>query len=143
MPWRKRFLTLLFEVAEIEVWPFWKLPGDRAEVAEVLDRAEYTVHLDAIRDSTFSVVLNEKEIKAAASIDMPRSVRVPVLPAEVRRAREHPDIRIARRAQKIADLARGISERSVEIGIRRTLLAQARRLEGLARARVDELEKKR
>lgn len=132
-----------FEVAEIKVWPFWELPGKSKEVAKVLNRAEYTVSREAIENSTFEVVLNERKIKEAALIKMPRPMRVSVLPQEVRRAREHPDIRIARRAQTIADLARGISERAVAIGIRRTLLAQARRLEGLARARVDELERKR
>ncbi len=126
-----------FEVAEIEMWPFWEIDG---KPKEVLSRAEYAVYTLAVRNSTFSVILNETEIRAAGDIAMPRSVRVSVLPDEVRQSREHPDIRIARRARTIASLARGISERDVEIGIRRTLLAQAQRLEHLARARVEELE---
>ena len=60
-----------------------------------------------------------------------------------RRKREHPDIRLARRARTIANLARVISERKVKIGIRVTLWRQARRLEKLARKRVDSFSKKK
>ncbi|MFA7332800.1 MAG: hypothetical protein WC130_00725, partial [Kiritimatiellia bacterium] len=55
------------------------------------------------------------------------------------RQRKHPDVRIARRATTIANLARVISERDVSDGLRRTLLTQARRLERLAAQRVQEL----
>ena len=47
-------------------------------------------------------------------------------------------MRIARRASTIAALARVISERKVAKGLRRTLLTQARRLERLAKQRLDE-----
>lgn len=119
-----------FEVAEIEMWPFWNLTSNDAD--EILDRAEYAVYQKALQDSNFSVVLNEKDIRPAEDIGLPKSVRVSVLPAQLRKSREHPDIRLARRAQTIANLARVISERSVRPGIRRTLWAQARRLEHLA-----------
>ena len=125
-----------FEVAEIEMWPFWKLV--KADADETLDRAEYTVYQKALRESRFCVVLNEKDIKPADEIILPKSVRVSVLPAELREQREHPDIRLARRARTIANLARVISERSVQPGIRRTLWAQARRLEHLAKTRLEE-----
>lgn len=49
------------------------------------------------------------------------------------------DIRIARRASTIANLARVISERDVSGGLRRTLLTQARRIERLASQRLKEL----
>lgn len=127
-----------FEVAEIEMWPFWEI--DKAKADETLDRAEYTVYLHALRQSRFNVVLNEKDIKPADSIDLPKSVRVSILPADLRRMREHPDICLARRARTIANLARVISERSVRTGIRRTLWAQARRLEHLAKTRLEEFE---
>lgn len=127
-----------FEVAEIEMWPFWEL--DRVNADEILDRAEYTVYLSALRQSRFNVILNEKDIKPADSIDLPRSIRVSILPADLRRMREHPDIRLARRARTIANLARVISERSVRTGIRRTLWAQACRLEYLAKTRLEEFE---
>ena len=125
-----------FEVAEIEMWPFWDL--EKAEADETLNRAEYTVYQKALRVSKFSVVLNEKDIKPADDIVLPKSVRVPVLSSELRVKREHPDIRLARRARTIANLARVISERSVSPGIRRTLWAQARRLEHLAKTRLEE-----
>ncbi len=104
-----------FEVAVIEMWPFWDLKS--AEADETLNRAEYTVYQKALRDSKFSVILNEKDIKPADSIDLPISVRVCVLPIALREKREHPDIRLARRAQTIANLARVISERKVTPGI--------------------------
>jgi hypothetical protein len=50
--------------------------------------------------------------------------------------RDHPDTRIARRAQTLAALAKGISERKVGLGIRRTLLTQAKRLQWLAERRL-------
>ncbi|MCE2473602.1 MAG: GIY-YIG nuclease family protein [Anaerolineae bacterium] len=107
-----------FEVAEIEMWPFWDLEsGSTAEVKTTLDRAEYTVYLKALRESQFGVVLNEKEIKPSDEIVLPKSMRVSLLPAELRKQREHPDVRLARRARTIANLARVISERSVRPGI--------------------------
>ncbi len=127
-----------FEVAEIEMWPFWNLR--RVEADETLDRAEYAVYQMALRESKFSVVLNEKDITPADDIVLPRSTRVSVLPAELREKRDHPDIRLARRARTIANLARVISERSVRPGIRRTLWAQARRLEHLAKIRLEEFD---
>lgn len=126
------------EVAEIEMWPFWDLLRDDAEA--MLDRAEYTVYQKALRESKFNVILNEKDIKPADVIVLPDSIRVSVLPPDLRKNREHPDIRLARRARTIANLARVISERSVRPGIRRTLWAQARRLEHLAKTRLEEFE---
>ena len=49
-----------FEVAEIEMWPFWHLQ-DRPftpEVKLILERAEYTVYEQAIESSQFSAILN-------------------------------------------------------------------------------------
>ena len=127
-----------FEVAEIEMWPFWDMKMAQAD--EMLDRAEYTVYQKALRESQFRVILNEKDIKPADEIGLPKSVRVSVLPPDLRAKREHPDIRLARRARTIANLARVISERSVRSGIRRTLWAQARRLENLAKSRLEDFE---
>lgn len=121
-----------FEVAEIEMWPFWQDPGD------LLDRAEYTIYCKALEESEFSAVLNERVPPKADLVRMPESVRVPILPdGETRGEREHPDIRLARRARTIANLARVISERKVQPGIRQTLWAQAKRLEALAKQRLD------
>ncbi len=132
-----------FEVAEIEMWPFWELESaGKTEAKDMLDRAEYTVYQKALQESQFRVVLNEKEIKPADDIILPKSIRVSVLPTELREKREHPDIRLARRARTIANLARVISERSVKPGIRRTLWAQARRLEHLAKSRLEEFDQR-
>ena len=130
-----------FEVAEIEMWPFWKLDGlPQPEVKETLQKAEFTVYQAALEDSQFNAVLNEGEIPTAGTIVLPESVRGTILPVGSRRQREHPDIRLARRARTIADLARVISERRVSPGIRRTLWVQAQRLEFLAKNRLDEFE---
>ena len=123
-----------FEVAEIEMWPFWDL---RENVTDTLNRAEFAVYQMALSESSFNVVLNENDIVAAGFIDLPASVRGAILPAEDRRKREHPDVRLARRARTIANLARVISERKVKTGIRRTLWAQAQRLERLAKDRLE------
>ncbi len=126
-----------FEVAEIEMWPFWDLTED---VRGTLNRAEFTVYEQALQQSRFRAVLNEREVAPVETIALPTSIRAPILSDELRQQREHPDIRLARRARTIADLARRISERQVTVGIRRTLLAQAERLEWLARTRLEEIE---
>ena len=127
-----------FEVAEIEMWPFWDL---KESVDEVLNRAEFTVYSRAIQQSAFNIILNEKDIAETESIELPGSVRGNILSGGERRKREHPDIRLARRARTIANLARVISERKVQIGIRRTLWAQAKRLELLAKTRLERLDR--
>ncbi len=130
-----------FEVAEIEMWPFWHLEKvERREAKQMLIRAEYTVYQNALKESRFRVVLNEQDITRADKIELPKSVRLSVLPDELRQQREHPDIRLARRARTIANLARVISERKVTRGIRRTLWAQARRLEHLAKTRLEDFQ---
>ena len=121
-----------FEVAEIEMWPFW---GSLSQ--HDLNRTEFTVYSNSLRSSTFSTVLNENEIPPTELIGLPPSIRVSILSNDDRRRHEHPDVRIARRARTIANLARVISERKVKVGIRRTMLAQARRLEWLARTRLN------
>ncbi len=127
-----------FEVAEIERWPFWSLTKEDA--ADTLNQAEFTVYCQALERSEFNAILNEGDIGETDKIVLPPSVRAPPLTGERRAEREHPDIRLARRARTIADLARIISERRVKTGLRRTLWAQAQRLESLARKRLAETE---
>jgi len=74
-----------------------------------------------------------------SEIKLPASHKQRIIPDTIYRQRRHPDIRIARRAITIANLARVISERDVSDGLRRTLLTQARRLERLANQRAQEL----
>ena len=85
------------------------------------------------------MALNEDEIARTELIDLPPPVRGAGLPTQDRQTREHPDLRLARRARTIADLARVISERQVGIGIRRALWVQSRRFEHLARTRLEDL----
>jgi hypothetical protein len=130
-----------FEVAHIEVWPMDDLVH-RIPIKEkkaLLDQAEYTVFQKVLRESSLGAVLNEKEIKPRTELDLPQSYRQRIIPDSIYSQRKHPDIRIARRAMTIANLARVISERYVSSGLRRTLLTQARRLERLAAQRVKEL----
>ena len=130
-----------FEVAEIEMWPLWELETNvsRIKIKELLNRAEYTVYRKAVKESEFNTILNENNIPETKSIKLPESVRANILPESARRDREHPDVRTARRARTIANLAKVISERKVKVGIRRTLWAQAKRLERLAHDRLQEL----
>jgi hypothetical protein len=134
-----------FEVAEVEVYPFYDLEqpcsGEdekkrKQRVKETLAAAEYTVFQKVLRASALGAVLNEKDIPEKEPIDLPEPFRGRIIPADLYTLRKHPDIRIARRATTVANLARVISEREVSSGLRRTLLTQARRLERLARQRL-------
>ena len=131
-----------FEVAEIEVWPFWALQNrdkrDR-EAKNLLNAAEYTVFQRVLKESSFGAVLNEGDIAQADPIELPPSTRSGIVPDNLYEERKHPDVRIARRATTIAALARVISERKVSKGLRRTLMTQARRLERLATRRFTEI----
>ncbi len=69
-------------------------------------------------------------------IVLPPDYRGRIIPADIYPRRKHPDIRIARRANTIAALARVISERKVGKRLRTILLTQARRLESLAEKRL-------
>lgn len=130
-----------FEVAHIGVWPLDKLVGGlpKKEKKALLDRAEYTVFQRVLRESALGAVLNEKEIAPRSEIKLPQSFKQRIIPDTIHRQRKHPDVRIARRATTIANLARVISERHVSPGLRRTLLTQARRLERLALQRAQQL----
>ena len=125
-----------FEVAEIRVWPFDLSSMSLGEQREYLDRAEYTVLQQVIRESKLGEVLNEKRPRGQDPIELPKSYSKRIIPDSIYPHRKHPDIRIARRASTIASLARVISERKVSKGLRTTLLTQARRLELLAKERL-------
>jgi hypothetical protein len=130
-----------FEVAEIEMWPLDLIMGsiEHDKRGDFLNRAEFTVFNKVLRESAIGAVLNEKSIPPCAEIELPQSVRKRIIPDSIYNQRKHPDIRIARRANTIASLARVISERDVSDGLRNTLLTQARRLERLAFQRSLEL----
>lgn len=130
-----------FEVAWIEIWPLDHLVTDMSDADKkvFLDRAEYTVFEKVLRESVLGAVLNEKEMTPRDEIELPASHKGMIIPDSLYAQRKHPDVRIARRAMTIANLARVISERDVSSGLRRTLLTQAKRLELLARNRTEEL----
>ena len=125
-----------FEVAEIRVWPLDLSNLSEEEHGEYLDRAEYTLFQKVIAESKLGAVLNEKPPRPVPPIELPKCYAHRIIPADIFPHRKHPDIRIARRANTIASLARVISERKVSRGLRQTLLTQAKRLERLAAERL-------
>lgn len=125
-----------FEVCDIELWPFFEL-RDGQVTTDTLNRAEYRVYQELVARSRYGAVLNEKPPRAFPRINLPSSFRIRIIPKEIYQARLHPDIRIARRASTIAKLAQVISERSVNPGLRNTLLTQTIRLHDLARQRLE------
>ena len=135
-----KFVLDPFEVLSIAVWPMfyaedWSKEDQRAEV----DAAEYEVFQDVLAASAFHAVLNEGDIpEPLQHVELPEVWKGQIIPDDLVEDRRHPDVRLARRAQTIANLARLISERSVEDNIRVTLLVQARRLEHLARQRLED-----
>ncbi|MBY0287284.1 MAG: GIY-YIG nuclease family protein [Mycobacteriaceae bacterium] len=134
----------VFEVAEIEVWPLWSLDVSDEPTWKKkrdLDAYEYTAYLNAIRESRFKAILNEKIPPRSESVDLPPSLRRSLIDEETRAERGHPDIRIARRAETIARLAAVARERGeVSEGLRRVLVVQAGRLAYLAAERLAHVE---
>lgn len=106
------------------------------EIRAELDRAEYILFVKVIEESSFKAVLNEKPPRKTELITLPTVYTGRIIPADIFPQRKHPDVRIARRANTIAALARVISERKVTKWLRTTLLTQARRLERLAAERL-------
>lgn len=131
-----------FEVAEIRVWPLDFSHLKEKEAKHYLSQAEYTVFQKVLAESKLGAVLNEKPPPVTDPFDLPKDYRGRIIPEDIYPLRKHPDIRIARRANTIASLARVISERKVSTGLRKTLLTQARRLEKLAAERLGDFERK-
>ncbi|MEN2738810.1 GIY-YIG nuclease family protein [Microbacterium sp. X-17] len=125
-----------FEVAEMELFPLEELRKDPEKRAK-LDAAEYSVYRRAIRDSKYKAILNEKIPPVSPEAEIPASFRFPLIPDELREDREHPDVRIARRAETLARVAAVAHERGeVSAGLRRVIVIQAVRLADLAAARL-------
>lgn len=106
---------------------------------EKLNEAEYTAYKGLLEGSKVKAVLNEKAPAKTQLFKLPDPVEGCIVPRDLIESRKHPDVRIARRAATIASLAKVISERSVNTGLRTTLLTQARRLLALAEQRLTEL----
>ena len=129
------------EVHSIGVWPlpqFQGKTGNDRNAKAYLDALEDAVFRTLLAESEFNVVLNEKDPPApTVAVEVPQCIRGRVVSDKVSQLRDHPDLRIARRAMTLAKLAQTISERKVQRGLRRTLLAQAKRLQALAQRRYD------
>jgi len=140
-----------FEVCEIEVWPlpqfnhidkkYRKAHSEEYRTAFAhLNALEHLVFSRLKAQSKFKAILNEKDPPTPkVKIQPPKSSRGRIVSDSVYEIRKHPDVRIARRAQVVSRLAQVISERNVKFGLRRVLLAQARRLGWLAERRFEGL----
>lgn len=129
-----------FEVYKIVVYPlpeFEMRSASDQEARKHLDALEHKIFCQSIDNSEFHAILNEKDPPTPqVEVEIPESFEGVIISEEVKRLREHPDIRIARRTQTISRLAQVISERKVQKGLRRVLLTQAKRLEWLANRRL-------
>ncbi len=129
-----------YEVCTVRVYPLPQFQGAKkssVEAIEHLNALEYTVFHNLLNKSVFKAVLNEKMPPAPKhQVVVPDYIERRVASAAVTSLRDHPDTRIARRAQTLAALAKGISERKVGLGIRKTLLTQTKRLQWLAERRL-------
>ncbi|HWL02620.1 MAG TPA: GIY-YIG nuclease family protein [Microbacteriaceae bacterium] len=141
----------VFEVAECEIWPLWnyqlltkktELNKAEYEAAQAdLNAHEYTAYLQAIANSRFKAILNEKIPPISESVALPASLRWKLIDDNTRAERGHPDIRIARRAETISRLAAVARERGeVSDGLRRVLVIQAVRLAYLSAERLAYVE---
>jgi len=129
-----------FEVAEIELWPAEELRSE-PDKKERLNALEYSVYLSAIEASRYRAILNEKMPPPGMTVRLPESYRFNLIPPDLREEREHPDVRIARRAETLARVAAVAHERGVvSSGLRRVIVIQAVRLADLAAARLAQAE---
>ncbi len=125
-----------FEVAEMELYPLEDIRKDPDAKAKV-DAIEYAVYVHAIGQSKYKAILNEKIPPVSEPVPLPPSMRFNLIPEGMREDREHPDVRIARRAETLARVAAVAHERGeVSAGLRRVIVIQAVRLADLAAARL-------
>lgn len=136
-----------FEVFEIVVWPLPQFQNVTAKnknefkkAKKLLDAMERLITRKAIEESKFKAILNEKDPPPGElTAKLPPSYRARIVSDRVKELRDHPDLRIARRALISSRLAQVISERKVQGGLRRVLLTQAQRLQWLAQRRYQAL----
>ncbi len=124
------------EVHTIAVWPLASLQKNSSNdphAIQYLNALEATIYKKLSDQSKYKKILNEKPpLSTTKRVKVPKPIKSRVVPDEVLWLRQHPDLRIARRAMTIAKLAQVISERKVQKGLRGTLVAQAARLHSLA-----------
>ncbi|WP_330440570.1 GIY-YIG nuclease family protein [Micromonospora sp. NBC_00821] len=132
-----------FEVAEVELWPTEFLRND-PDKKKKLNAIEYSAYRSAISESKYRAILNEKIPLVAEPVVLPRAYRFNLIPEDLREDREHPDVRIARRAETLARVSAVAHERGeVSPGLRRVIVIQAVRLADLAAARLAYAEGRR
>ncbi|MGP5265936.1 GIY-YIG nuclease family protein [Brachybacterium alimentarium] len=127
-----------FEVADMELYPLEHLREFPANERNAqVDAIEYSTYVHAIRNSKYQAILNEKIPPVSPLIDLPIAHRFALVPEDMREDREHPDVRIARRAETLARVAAVAHERGeVSAGLRRVIVIQAVRLADLAASRL-------
>lgn len=130
-----------FEVKTIKVWPLPEFQDAKGkpsqsqaarEAADRLNALERTIFDQVVIQSKFGRILNEKDPPIVDACSPALEISGDIVGPAVLADREHPDVRIARRAMTISRLAQIISARSVNPGLRRALLTQATRLQFLA-----------
>jgi len=130
-----------FEVCSIAVWPLAQFQDTESKdknAKQYLDALEYAVFQKLLEESQFQAVLNEKDPPPPkVKIVVPQSHKAVIVAPTVSSLRDHPDLRIARRAMTLSRLAQVICERKVGGGLRKVLLTQAKRLQWLAQRRYD------
>ncbi|MFG1743652.1 GIY-YIG nuclease family protein [Micromonospora chalcea] len=125
-----------FEVAKVQLWPTEYLRSDPAKHAK-LNAIEYSAYRWAIDQSKYHAILNEKIPPISDLVELPPSYCFNLIPEDLREDREHPDVRIARRAETLARVSAVAHERGeVSPGLRRVIVIQAIRLADLAAARL-------
>lgn len=134
-----------FEVAAMRLWPFEEVRHlDRLEKARKVNALEYSAYADAIRQSRYHAILNEKIPPVSEEIELPVSYHFDLIDDGMRPEREHPDVRIARRAETLSRVAAVAHERGeVSAGLRRVIVIQAVRLADLAASRLAYAEGRR
>lgn len=127
-----------FEVASMELYPAEFARGlEKQSKTAAINELEYSVYLNAIDQSKYKAILNEKIPPISPEVTLPNSFRFELVPAQFREDREHPDVRIARRAETLSRVAAVAHERGeVSAGLRRVIVVQAVRLADLAAARL-------
>lgn len=128
-----------FEVASVALWPmtFAKEVPSRERQRQV-DAAEFAVYRLAIGASEFGAILNEKlPPYSGLQVQLGDPFRFDLVADDLRAERDHPDVRIARRAETLARLAAVANERGeVSDGLRRVIVIQAIRVAYLAARRL-------
>lgn len=137
-----------FEVRSINVYPLieFQLVIDKKTpeyklAKKHLDSLEFEVYEKLKKASKFDAVLNESIPKKGDAVAVPKPLTAILVSDEVFKLRGNRDIRAARRAQTIASLSKSISEREVTLGIRKTFLTQAKRLQQIASDNLDYFKK--